>query len=355
MAASRIDAVGDRPLRVAIAGAGFVAPFHIRGWEAQPGIRVVAICALDTRQAEERARTYGIANVYSTVEEMLDTEEPDVLDICTPAAVHRQHIAAAAGRAVHVLCQKPLADSLDEARAIAREAARVRLMVHENFRFRPWYRELARLLRSGVIGEPFYCRSDGRMAGTVLTAAYPHRPWSIERQPYFAAAKPLLLVESVIHQIDCCRFLFGDASSVYARARRVSPHVAGEDLVTLLVTFSGLDAVIERSYASRGYGEPMASEAVAIEGTRGTLFLEREGTIRIEIDVPGERRSERYAFDADEAYPQSYADTIGHFVTCLRQGRPFETGVEDNLKTLEIVFGAYRSIRLNEVVQLPLQ
>jgi predicted dehydrogenase len=114
---------------------------------------------------------------------MLDSEELDILDICTPPSMHQAHIAAAVERGLHIMCQKPLAPSLAEAHAIAAKLTSVRFMVHENFRFRPWYREIAKQLSSGIIGEPFYCRSDGRMAGTVLTCANPDLPYSIARQP----------------------------------------------------------------------------------------------------------------------------------------------------------------------------
>jgi predicted dehydrogenase len=162
----------------------------------------------------------------------------------------------------------------------------------------------------------------------------------------------LLLIDSVIHQIDTCRFLFGEVSSVYARAKRVSPLVKGEDLVSLHATFPHVDAVIERSYASRGHGPVMSGEAVAIEGTRGSLFLDRDATLRIEVDVPGERRTDRITFDAEACYPQGYANTIAHFVTALREGKEFETGIRDNLKTLEVVFAAYRSIETGEAVRV---
>ena len=89
MAASRIDAVGDRPLRVAIAGAGFVAPFHIRGWQAQPGIRVVAICALDTRQAEERARREKGVSVGFSAGEKYTQQKSYTVSPCFPGLVER--------------------------------------------------------------------------------------------------------------------------------------------------------------------------------------------------------------------------------------------------------------------------
>lgn len=343
-------------LRVAMLGCGFVAPLHLAGWRAVEGVEVVAVGARNRAAAEDFARTHGIAQAYDDLERMLDEARPDVLDLCTPPAGHLPQIAAAARRGVHVICQKPLAERPEDAAAIAQclRGADIRFMVHENFRFRPWYREIKRQLDSGVIGRVHYARSDARMAGTVPTASHVAIPWSLARQPYFAQADRLLILESMIHQLDVCRFLFGEASKLYARARRVSPAIKGEDMATLLVSFDGLDAVVERSYASRGYGEPpLVTETMAIEGERGTLFLERDGTLRIEIDTPGERATLRPKVDLTDAYPRSYGATIAHFVERLRSRAPFETDLADNLKTLDLTFAAYRSLQSGQAVGIP--
>jgi D-apiose dehydrogenase len=347
--------VAEAPLRVAVAGAGFVAPHHLAGWRAQSGVDLVGLAAPEAAQRDELAARFGIAETFGDLETLLDRQHPQVLDICTPVDLHADHFAAAAARGIHVLCQKPVAPDLTTAlqmRDTARRAG-VRLMVHENFRFRPWYREAKRQLASGVLGQVYYVRSDGRFAGTVTSAAHPETPWSIARQPSFTGPGRGLLLESVIHQIDVCRFLFGEAASVYAQARRVSPQVRGEDLVSLSMRFGEVIAVIERSYAARGYPEPpMASETLTVEGERGALFLDRDGRLRIEIDLPGERRTLHPEVDLEDAYPRSYGATIAHFVAALRAGTPFETDIDDNLQTLGAVMAAYRSLDSGEVVQL---
>ena len=118
--------------------------------------------------------------------------------------------------------------------------------------------------------------------------------------------------------------------------------------------FGDVIAVVERSYGSRGYPDPpMASETLAVEGDGGALFLDRTGQVRVEIDRPGERRSLAPEIDRADAYPRSYADTIAHFVAGLRGGWPFETDIDDNLKTLDATFAAYRSLETGQAVRLP--
>lgn len=349
------DKVDVWPLRVAVVGAGFVAPHHLAGWRALPEVELVGLASLDLERNVDLARRFGIPATCGDLEAMLDAQQPHVLDICTPPELHADHAAAAARRGIHVLCQKPVAPDLVTARAM-RDRARqqgVRLMVHENFRFRPWYREVKRQLDSGILGGVFYVRSDGRFAGTVTSAEHPDTAWSIARQPSFVEPTRLLLLESVIHQIDVCRYLFGEPSSVYAQARRISPQVKGEDLVSLSMRFGDTIAIIERSYAARGYPPPpMASEILTVEAERGALFLDREGHLRIEIDVPGERQTLHSVLELEDAYPRSYAATIRHFVEALRHGTPFETDIEDNLRTLSAVIAAYESLDSGQVVQL---
>lgn len=345
----------DRPLRAALVGAGFAAAHHLNGWRAAPGAELVAIADLDVGKARKLGAEFGAPAVYADVEEMLDRERPDALDICAPPEAHATLLEVAAARGVHVMCQKPVALDLPTALAM-RDAARrggVRLMVHENFRFRPWHREIKAILAAGVIGRPRYARSDERYGGTVRTAANPETPWSVARQPRFADCERLLILESAIHQIDVCRFLLGEARSVYTQAMRVGQDVIGEDLVSLSMRFGDAIVMIERSYAARGYPPPpSASEIMTIEGELGALFLDREGGVRVEIDHPGERRTLRPEIDRSDAYGRSYAGAIRHFVEALRTGAPFETDIEDNLRTLAATLAAYESWRDGRAIDL---
>jgi len=347
---------GGGILNVAMVGAGFVAPIHAAGWRALDNVTLSAISSRTRAKTAAVARDFDIPAVYDSVPEMLDTAKPHVLDICAATDTHLDFITMAAERGIDVICQKPIAEDMRTAQRIAAVAAdaNIRLMVHENFRFRPGYREIRRQLDSGILGKPFYCRSDGRMPGTVTPHDHPQKPWSLQRQAFFAGLDRFLILESVIHQIDVCRYLFGNIHRVYARARRVSPHVVGEDVASMLLDFDGLHAVVERSYASRGQpAPPLVTEIMVIEGENGALFLERDGKIRIELDTPGTRETLRPEADLTDAYPRSYAAAIRHFVEGYRRGLPFETDISDNLKTLAVTLAAYDSITTGDSIPLP--
>lgn len=343
-------------LSVVLVGSGFVAPYHLRGWLAVPCVSVRAIVTKDEAAGRERAAAFGIPKVYDDLDRALAETGPDAVDICSPHEWHLPHIEASAAAGADIVCQKPLALSLADAAAAALAARRagVRLMVHENFRFRSWYRAAKDLLGSGAIGEPIYFRSDKRSAGTVLTAANPHEPWNLKRQPFFRDLERFILLESVIHQIDTARFLLGEPTSIYAKARHVSPHVAGEDLVSLVLGFAGFHGIIEQSFASKGYADPpVLSETMAIEGTDGLIAIDGAGTLTLIEDRPSGRSVREFPADISNAYADSYAHTIRHFVDCVRAGKPFETAPSDNLRTLDAVFAAYRSLESGQAVALP--
>ncbi len=340
---------GDRPIRVVMVGTGFVAPFHAEGWR-RAGADLVGAVTRDPRSP--RLAALGIPAGFATLAQAIDVARPDVIDIASPPDRHRADCEAAAAAGLAFMCQKPLATGMDDARAIVAAARGVRAMVHENFRFRPWNRALRRALDAGAIGRPFFARSAERKAGTVLTAEHPVTPWSLARQPQFARARPFLILESVIHQIDVARYLFGEPTLLFARARQISPHVAAEDTALLTLAFEHVDVSIERSYASLGHPPARSGggERMIVEGDEGTAFLPGDGTIRIVRDGPGGRSEHAPAVDPADAYARSYAECIAHFVRGLREGTPFETSLEDNLRTLAAVFAAYESAETGRAV-----
>jgi predicted dehydrogenase len=119
------------------------------------------------------------------------------------------------------------------------------------------------------------------------------------------------------------------------------------------VDFNGLHAVIERNYAARGHAPPpIVTEQVVVEGEKGSIFLEPDGSMRIEVDMPEDRQTIVPDYPVQNAYPDSFEAAIRHFVECLRSGTPFETGPEDNLKTLALTFAAYDSLNTGQAVLL---
>ena len=215
-------------------GAGYFSRFHYEAWSRIPEVEITALCDLDAARAADVAGAFRIPAVYTDVRALLDSERPDFVDIITPPSTHEAICQEAGARGVSIICQKPFAPTIEEAERIVALAATdgVRLMVHENFRFQPWHREIKKLLEEGVIGEKLHTLTfTSRMGDGWGPEAY------LGRQPYFRTMPRLLVYETGVHFIDTFRFLAGEVRQVYAVLRRLNPVIAGEDCGLLVFTF----------------------------------------------------------------------------------------------------------------------
>jgi predicted dehydrogenase len=340
-------------LRGALLGTGSIAPYHMRAWKTITGVEIIALANRTRERAIALAREFGIddSHVYSNYRELLERESVDFVDIVTAPHVHYEQVVAAAEYGVHVICQKPLATSMEEAHRMIQvcKAAGVRCVVNENWRWRRWYREIKRLLDEGAIGEPWYA-SFRVHSDTVIPRADGSVPELLSRQPYTREMPRLILYEWGIHLVDVLRFLFGDVLRVYARMSRSSPLVAGEDRAVVLLEFPlNRVALLDISWSSlvpedrrlgRGHVEPFT-----VEGDLGTIELDpyADDLLTICTLTGVERRSARSGLSPAEAYQESFIRAMEDFVESLRTGRPAETEAEDNIKTLATVFAAYES------------
>jgi D-apiose dehydrogenase len=206
-------------------------------------------------------------------------------------------------------------------------------MVHENWRFRPYYRDLARLLREGRIGDVVQGQMTLLSSGLIPdeSGGLP----ALQRQPFIATLERALVMEILIHHIDTLRFLVGDLELRHARLGHGSPAMRGEDRAFLSFETAGGAAISMLSnLAVHGQPAGMVDHLILI-GTRGTLMLQGNA-LRCFGPEPCELN-----YDMPACYLQSYARAIAHFVECLRTGEPFETAPSDNLRTLELVEAAY--------------
>ena len=163
---------GQGPLRVGLVGAGMISRHHLIGWSRADDARVVAICDPVLARAEDRARAFAIAAVHESIDALLAAEPIDALDVTSPRETHAEVVRRAIERGLPVLCQKPLAPSLAEAEALVAEAApRIRLMVHETWRSRPFYRAVKRWLAAGRTGAPGQVRLPYLSAGPLPDSA----------------------------------------------------------------------------------------------------------------------------------------------------------------------------------------
>ena len=329
--------------RIALAGAGWVAPHHLEAWQRlRDRATVVAIADPNVEAARARAEAYGVRNVYPSVEALLAREGPhlDALDVATPRETHARICRLAADRGLAILCQKPLAPTFtDAASLVADIGGRARMMVHDNWRFRPHYRRIADWLRADRLGEIHTVTMSLFTSGLLVDGS--GRAPAIERQPMFATLERLLVMEVLIHHIDTLRFLLGPLRLAGASLGRSCPLVRGEDRAAILMrSAAGASVSLVGDFAAHGY--PAAQrDRLEIQGATGAIFLADDRLQLVRGGGNGGGPDEDVAIDFAADYEASYLGAVTHFLDRLDDGGAFETSPEDNLETLRIVEQVY--------------
>jgi D-apiose dehydrogenase len=325
----------NKPLRVGLIGAGMVSRHHLIAWaELADQARVVAIADPSTENAARRVDEFGIPASYHHAEAMLAEAKLDAVDIAAPRAIHSALVRMAAEKGLPVLCQKPLAGNLADAVQLATEVRdQIRLMVHENWRFRGHYRDAAGWLRDNRIGNVKQAQLTLLTSG-FLPGADGLRP-ALERQPFMRNEKRLLVAEVLIHHLDTLRMLLGPLKVTAAGLSRSCADLAGEDgAVIQLKAYGGANVTVFASFAASGF--PAAQiDRLDVLGDQGSIRLDGP-----RLTCSGKHPEER-RYDLAVEYQGSYNRTIAHFVQSLRDGTPFETAPEDNLETLKLVEDCY--------------
>jgi predicted dehydrogenase len=327
------------PLRGALIGCGFVSQFHLAGWREVPEARLVALCDLDRGRLDRAGSLVPEAACYQDARALFAEQRVDFVEICTRPETHVGLVALAADHGAHVLCQKPAALTRDDLRSMIDACHRngVRLMIHENWRFRPWYRALRAAIDLGEVGRPIRLRLSHRETRALRAGGFGD-------QPYFATMPRLILLEMGCHLVDTARFLMGEAESVAATIDRFGDGHIGEDLATLSIRFtSGALGLLDMSWcAPADFARPeWAINESVVEGTAGTLRLLVDGTIAC-VGLDGRTRAIPVELPPDDrVYVEGYRATQAHFIDGLRRGLAHETDGGETLKTMDVVWTAY--------------
>jgi D-apiose dehydrogenase len=326
----------NKPLRIGLIGAGMVSRHHLIAWAAIPDrARVVAIADPSSENAARRADEFSISQIYADAEAMLAATELDAVDIAAPRQFHVPLVRLAAKRGLPVLCQKPLAPNLQQAIELAAEVKdQTRLMVHENWRFRGYYRDAGAWLREGRIGDVKQAQLTLLTSG-VLPGPDGLRP-ALQRQPFMRGEKRMLVAEVLIHHLDTLRMLLGPLRVTAAGLSRTYSEMAGEDgAVIQMKADRGGSVTVFASFAAHGL-PAVQVDRLDILGATGSIRLDGPHLVCAGAS-PVEKQ-----YDLAVEYQGSYSRTIAHFVQALSDNTPFETAPEDNIETLRLVEDCYR-------------
>ncbi len=327
-------------MKVALIGCGFFAQNQLHAWADIEGVEVVAVCDKDPQRLSQTCAEFSINRRYDDAESMFKDGGFEAVDIATTVGSHRPLVELAARHGLHVICQKPFALNMEDARAMIKavEATGKTLMIHENFRWQSAVRSAIEQLRKGSIGTPFFGRISFRSGYDVYAS-----------QPYLAQGSRFIIEDLGIHILDIARALFGDVQRISASTRSINPNIKGEDVATMLLEHqSGVTSVVDCSYATKRQPETFPESLLEIDGEHGSIRLDAGYKLSVQSDIQTDARDV-----APELLPwasrpwhniqESVLIIQQHFVDCIRQGKQPESNGHDNLKTLALVEAAYLS------------
>ena len=329
-------------LRVGIIGMGFMGMTHVQAWAQTPAV-LVGIVSADRAQAETAVAQYGGA-VYDSLADL--QPQVDVIDICTPTHLHREMVLQAAAAGKHIICEKPLALSLEDTQVMldACQKAGVTLLVAHVVRFFPEYALAKAIVDRGEIGR----------VGIVRLTRASFKPASKNPQSWFhdTSKSGGMMMDLMIHDFDYARWIAGDVETVFAKniASRFT-NVPGDHAFAILRHTNGALSHIEGGWA---YPAPMFRTALEVAGSEGLIEHPTGSSVPLGIHLRQTQTS-----DADIAVPSSplaedpYATQIHHFYGVLTgaETTPRVTA-EDGAEAVRIALAAIESARTGRPVVL---
>ncbi len=340
-----------KPLRFALAGAGFWSHYQLHGWRELPGCECVAIYNRTRAKAEKLAAAFSIPadRVYDNYARMLDTEKLDFVDIVTGVEQHAAMTRLAADRGLDVVCQKPMSSDYQSAAATVAHCRKrgVKLFVNENWRWQPQLRAFAAALEKAPLGKIWRAHINYWNSFPVF-----------DNQPFLKELDQFILTDIGTHILDTMRFLFGEVETLYARGHSVTKGIKGEDAVSALFAMkNAMTVYANMSYASRVHGERFPEVFITVEGEDASISLDLDFTVRVTTKrgTTVTRHPPPHHAWADARYGIVHASIVEaqrNILAGLRREETAETTGEDNLKTLRLVFGCYESIKSGKVVKV---
>ncbi|MFC1716925.1 Gfo/Idh/MocA family protein [Candidatus Poribacteria bacterium] len=344
-------------VRIGIVGSKFSATLHIHAYEQNPYVQVVATASLDP-SLPDFCKEHDIPHYYNDYREMIDKSEIDLVDVCVPNFLHKEVAVAAAESGRHVITEKPIATTLEDADAMLEACAKsgVKLMYAEDWVFAPALQRAKKICDEGAIGDILYIKAKETHSGS-------HSPFAQTIE--FCGGGSMIHLG--IHPIGCVRW-FKEAEVVEVMGKvsgggdRNLKHrsMEGEDWAAGILTFDdGTFALVEGNYVTVGG----LDDTVEIYGTEGVMKIDLSQGSPISVYSSG---GYSYAIEktdttvgwtkpaVDEELSLGYHDEISHFVDCVRLDKDPMRGVrgQDGRTALEIVMAIYESARTGKSVTL---
>ncbi|HQO33657.1 MAG TPA: Gfo/Idh/MocA family oxidoreductase [bacterium] len=279
---------GRKEIRIGLLGCGFMGKCHTNAYKTIPYIypaanlmpRLLLLCDKNQEKLERAAVQYGYEECCTDYEELVNDDRIDIVDNCGPDPVHPEPCIAALNNGRNVVCEKPMAISVEDAKRMCEAAAASagKAMCTFNYRFVPAVRMAKDLIDAGEIGTIYHLRIGYlQMAG--------HDPSLSPNEAWYSAWPHSGGLQGIgSHAIDQCRFLVGEITSVSALVRTFNQDrailsagskdaVADEGTAALMEFENGAIGVLESSVVATGRKNFLCWE---INGSKGSLKWDLE-------------------------------------------------------------------------------
>lgn len=341
--------------RVAVLGAGFIADIHLESLHRfVPDAEVTAIYSRGAARAEALARKYGVSRWFDSIDALFANADTfDVVDICLPNHRHAEVTLAAAAAGKHVICEKPLCVTLEEADQMidACQRAGVKLMYAEELCFAPKYERVRKLVRDGALGKVYQMRQSEKHSG-------PHADWFYDVDQSGGG----VLMDMGCHAFGWFRWMLGGNPKIESVSATMGTVMHGgrgrgeDNAVTIIEFEGGVIGVAEDSWAKLGGMD----DRIEVYGTQGVSYADlfagnaaltySEAGYGYALEKAGSTTGWTFTI-FEEAFNQGYPQELRHFIECVREDKtPLVTG-EDGRVVLEIIYAAYESAGLGRKVR----
>lgn len=350
-------------IRVGVVGAGFGANVHVPALRRVPGVDVVGMCTSDRARAYETASALEIPRAWDDYREMFFSGELDAVSIATPPHLHHPMTLAACEAGLHVLCEKPMARTLAEARdmlRMAREAGICHAVAHQ-LRHDPARARVKALIDEGFIGQL-------HAVSVVVyrsTLADPYaRPWGWLTD---AARGGGVLGAIGSHYVDALRWWFGDVRAVCGAVATAVPERPVEGSSAMRAADADDNAAFVLRFANGGIGTVHLSytsaadvgEEIMITGSAGTLALHDQSSLvgaqrgeKVRSLLPDERFGASNQPSGSARSINLFSMLAGEWVLAMRTGQDASPSFEDGVKIQEVLDAVPRSQQLNRWIDL---
>jgi predicted dehydrogenase len=351
-----------KPIRTAVIGTGSISDFHLKSYARHPDAELVAVCDLNAERARQKADQFGAAKSYSDYKELLADPDIDAVSVCTWNNTHAEISIAALRAGKHVLVEKPLCTTVEEALRIQEAVKETgkQLMIGYVRRYDPNARLLKEFVDKGEFGDLYYAK-----ASSIRRHGNPGG-WFADRSR--SGGGPL--IDIGVHMIDLCWYMMGRPKAVTvsgntyrklgnrANIRNLSHYKAAdwdpkvntvEDLASAMIRFeNGASLQVDVSFALHAQKD---EASIKLYGDKGGFEIDPEIVIVTEkhdtiLNVTPQTDHRGFHFEA------AFQSEIDHFIECVREGRKPISPVEDGVEMMKILNAVYESAERREEIRL---